>query len=86
MDTHFSDANSFTKGIYAIYVSFKRNSADAIRDCINDTDNSNVTEDSGGCESTIKIAKGLIVGIYVVTWLIQLCKFCSSFVLSRLCL
>ncbi|KAJ7257782.1 hypothetical protein C8J57DRAFT_1516662 [Mycena rebaudengoi] len=68
----FHLAFSLGTGIYAIYVSFKRNSADAIRDCINDTDNSNVTEDSGGCESTIKIAKGLIVGIYVVTWLIQL--------------
>jgi hypothetical protein len=63
----------FNKGIYAMYIIFKRNSADAIRDCMNDENNKNFTEDQ--CKSALKIAKGFIIGIYVVTWLIELCTF-----------
>ncbi|KAJ7267527.1 hypothetical protein C8J57DRAFT_367799 [Mycena rebaudengoi] len=61
---------SIGTGIYTMYIIFKRNSADAIRDCMNDENNKNFTEDQ--CKSALKIAKGFIIGIYVVTWLIEL--------------
>jgi len=59
---------SIASGIFTLYSQFKQNSADAVATCLSAS--TDATED--GCKSGIAIMKGIMVAIYVITWLIQL--------------
>lgn len=57
-------------GIFTLYSLFKKNSQDAVNQCMSASTDATVQ----GCQSGIAIMKGLMVAIYVITWLIELCK------------
>jgi len=62
---------SIAAGAFALYTLFKESTADGIARCLNDAgDNSDVTAES--CRTGLAIVKGLMVAVYIVTWLIQL--------------
>jgi len=59
---------SIASGIFTLYSLFKQDSSAAITQCLSAS--TDATAD--GCKSGIAIMKGLMVAVYVVTWLIQL--------------
>ncbi|KAJ7472239.1 hypothetical protein B0H11DRAFT_2282809 [Mycena galericulata] len=60
---------SVVTGIYTIYTVFKRNSTAAMTNCVNGSTDQTVID---GCQNGLKIVKGLVIAIYVVTWIIEL--------------
>ncbi|KAJ7103753.1 hypothetical protein C8R44DRAFT_344025 [Mycena epipterygia] len=60
---------SIATGVYTLYTLFKRNSDEAIANCINGSTDQHVID---GCKNGLKLLKGLLVAIYVVTWLVEL--------------
>jgi hypothetical protein len=68
---------SVAAGIYALVSLFKQDPQIAIDNCMN-SGADGVTID--GCRSAISIMKGVMVGVYVCTWLIQLYAY---FVVER---
>jgi len=70
---------SLASGIFSLYSIFRQNPQEAIAKCLSEaTDNSETTTET--CRNGIAIMKGLMVAIYVVTWLIQLYAY---FVVER---
>jgi len=70
---------SVASGAFTLYTVFKENTQDAIARCLSEAGNdTNVTGDS--CRSGLAIVKGLMVAVYVITWLIQLYAY---FVVER---
>ena len=76
MVAHFANALAIhlgfniAAGIFTLYSLFKKDSQDAINQCM--AQSADATMD--GCKSAIAIMKGLMVAIYVITWLVELCK------------
>lgn len=75
---------SIAAGIFSIYTMFARDSSGALDTCIkNATQGSNATQTpddiSKTCKKGLIILKAIVVTIYVLTWLIQLCKFFFSY-------
>ena len=62
---------SVASGIFTIYATFKRNPQDTIDKCVNGSTDNSVIE---SCKNGVGIMKGLLIAIYIITWLIQLCK------------
>jgi len=60
---------SIVTGIYTIYTLFKRNTDQALANCINGSDDQTVID---GCHEGLKILKILVVVAYCVSWLIEL--------------
>jgi hypothetical protein len=60
---------SVASGAFAIYSTFKQNPRPAIEKCTNGSTEAIIEE---GCKRGIEIMKGVMVAIYVITWLIQL--------------
>ncbi|KAJ7602420.1 hypothetical protein FB45DRAFT_798866 [Roridomyces roridus] len=70
---------SIGTGIFSIYTVFKRNSDAAISNCIqNSTDPSKIKQ----CHTDLDIAKGLIIGIFLVAWVVELygCIIAANYV------
>jgi len=59
---------SIASGIFALYSLFKQDSSNAIAQCLSAS--TDATAD--GCKTGVSVMKGLMVAIYVVTWMIQL--------------
>ncbi|KAF8958411.1 hypothetical protein BDZ97DRAFT_1841994 [Flammula alnicola] len=68
---------SVASGIYTLVSLFRDNSQQAIDNCLNDSAAGTTRET---CQNGIAIMKGIMVAIYVVTWLIQLYAY---FVIER---
>jgi len=69
---------SVASGAFTLYTLFKENTQEAIARCLNDaSSDANVTADT--CRTGIAIVKGVMVAVYIVTWLIQLCELFSCF-------
>jgi len=60
---------SIVTGIYTIYTLFKRNTDEALANCINGSSDQTIID---GCHEGLKILKILVVVAYCVTWLIEL--------------
>jgi len=60
---------SVASGIFTLYTHFKQNTADAIAACVNQTTD---VETQNNCPRTVSIMKGVMVGVYIITWVIQL--------------
>ncbi|KAJ6553665.1 hypothetical protein B0H10DRAFT_1234375 [Mycena sp. CBHHK59/15] len=60
---------SIATGIFTIVTLFRRNSQEAITSCLNGATDQ-TTEDN--CRNGLKVLKGLVIAIYVVTWLVEL--------------
>jgi hypothetical protein len=70
---------SIASGIFSLYSIFRQNPQEAIAKCLNEaTDNSEITTET--CRNGIAIMKGIMVAIYIITWLIQLYAY---FVVER---
>ncbi|KAF8908076.1 hypothetical protein CPB84DRAFT_1813345 [Gymnopilus junonius] len=59
---------SIAAGIFTLYSLFKKNSQDAVNQCMSASPDATLE----GCQTAIAIMKGLMVAIYVVTWLVEL--------------
>jgi len=69
---------SIASGIFRLYTLFRQNPQEALANCVNDAaDNS---ESTTTCQNGLAIMKGVMVAIYIVTWLIQLYAY---FVVER---
>jgi len=68
---------SVAAGIFTIYTVFKQNPQDLIEKCVNGSTDESVTDN---CKTSVNIMKGVMIAIYVVTWLIQLYAY---FVVER---
>jgi len=70
---------SIATGIFAIYTLFKRNTDEALFNCINGSTDQTVVD---SCHEGLKILKILVVVGYCVTWLIELwgCLIVNSYV------
>jgi flagellar basal body-associated protein FliL len=65
---------SIASGCFSIYTMFARNSQATLDSCMEKAnDDSDTTMQS--CKSGLILIKALMVVIYVLTWLIQLCSF-----------
>jgi len=73
---------SFASGIFAMYNLFKPSSQNSIEECLKaaGTQGDSPEETKRICETGSAIAKGIIVAIYVITWLLQIYAF---FVIER---
>jgi hypothetical protein len=60
---------SVASGIFALYNIFKQDPQDAIAACMSRATD---TETQNNCPTTISVMKGVMVGVYVITWLIQI--------------
>lgn len=67
-------------GIYALVMLFKQKTQIAIENCMS-SGTEGITLDT--CNRSISIMKGVMIGIYVLTWLIQLCRFYSRSTIKR---
>lgn len=67
---------SVAAGIFTIYSVFKQPTQDLIDKCVNGSTDDSATD---SCKTSVNIMKGLIIAVYVVTWLIQLCTPHSRF-------
>ncbi|KAJ7705296.1 hypothetical protein B0H17DRAFT_1193001 [Mycena rosella] len=63
---------SIATGAFSMFTLFKRNSDEALANCINGSTDQDVID---GCRDGLKVLKIVVVVAYVVTWLIELCKF-----------
>jgi len=68
---------SVASGIFALYSIFHQNTQDAIAKCLNEATNGATTDT---CRTGIEVIKGVLVAVYVITWLIQLYAY---FVVER---
>jgi hypothetical protein len=68
-------AFSIAAGVFNLYTMFHENSAEAITKCLN-----GATDDATRevCNNGIAIVKGVAIAIYVISWLVELCKLHSS--------
>jgi len=69
---------SIASGIFSLYSLFRQHSQDALTKCLNDTAEN--SESITTCQNGLAIMKGVMVAIYIVTWLIQLYAY---FVVER---
>jgi len=60
---------SIATGIFTIYTLFKTTSTAAMSNCVNGSTDQTTID---ACQSGVKILKGLVVAIYVVTWIVEL--------------
>jgi len=70
---------SIATGVFTIYTLFKRNSDEALANCVNGSTDQKVID---GCKEGLKVLKIVIVVVYVVTWLVELygCLIVTSYV------
>jgi len=68
---------SVASGIFTIYTFFKASDQDTIAKCVNGSTDESTIE---SCKSGVGLMKGLMIAIYVVTWMIQLYAY---FVVER---
>ncbi|TFK24088.1 hypothetical protein FA15DRAFT_704850 [Coprinopsis marcescibilis] len=72
---------SIASGIFNMYTMFKPNPQSAIEACMNAVkDSEDLDETRRICQTGSAIAKGIIVAIYVITWLLQIYAF---FIIER---
>ena len=62
---------SVASGIFAIYMVFRQSPEEAISQCVNGSTDPQVIQ---SCKTGLNIIKGVLIAVYVVAWLLQLCK------------
>jgi len=60
---------SVISGIFSIYMFFRRSPQEAIDQCVNGSTDPSVIE---SCNTGMGIMRGIVIAIYIVTWLLQL--------------
>jgi hypothetical protein len=69
---------SIASGIFRLYTLFKQSPQEALANCLNEA--AEDSEASSTCQNGLAIMKGVMVTIYIITWLIQLYAY---FVVER---
>src|SRR5258705_8044421 len=67
---------SVASGIFSIYLFFKKPAEDAIEACTNGSTDPSVID---SCKNGTGVMKGIMIAIYVLTWLLQLCESGNPF-------
>lgn len=65
---------SIASGSFSLY-RFFQDSPDTVRSCINGSSDSLVEK---SCEKGVSVMKGVMVGVFVFVWLMEICKSSSS--------
>jgi len=68
---------SVASGIFTLYTVFKQSPQDVVDKCVNGSTEDSVIE---SCKNGVGLMKGLLIAIYIITWLIQLYAY---FVVER---
>jgi len=68
---------SVASGIFTLYTVFRQSPQESIDKCVNGSTDESVIE---SCKTGVNIMKGLLIAIYIITWLIQLYAY---FVVER---
>jgi hypothetical protein len=69
---------SIASGIFRLYTLFKQSPQEALANCLNET--AEDSETAKTCHDGLAVMKGVMIAIYVITWLIQLYAY---FVVER---
>jgi len=64
---------SIASGIFRLYTLFKQSPQEALANCLNET--AEDSEAAKTCHDGLAVMKGVMIAIYVITWLIQLCVY-----------
>lgn len=57
-------------GVYAMISLFRNNAQGLVQACLD----ANPAADQGVCQTTARITEGIIIAIYAIVWLLQLCE------------
>jgi len=68
---------SVASGIFTLYTVFRQSPQESIDKCLNGSTDESVIE---SCKNGVSIMKGLLIAVYIITWLIQLYAY---FVVER---
>lgn len=71
---------SIASGIFSIYAMFTQDPSSAVRQCVGNAALQGVGVSTQDCQRGLNIMKGVMVGIYLLTWLVQLYAY---FVVER---
>lgn len=71
---------SVASGIFSIYAMFTQDPTTAVVQCVGNAASSGVDISLQDCQNGIKVMKGVMVGVYIITWLVQLYAY---FVVER---
>jgi uncharacterized protein with PQ loop repeat len=63
---------SIASGIFSIYAMFTRDASTAVAQCLVNASVQGVEVSQTDCQNGITVMKGVMVAVYVITWLIQL--------------
>lgn len=63
---------SIASGIFSIYAMFTRDASTAVAQCLVNASVQGVEVTQTDCQNGITVMKGVMVAVYVITWLIQL--------------
>jgi len=71
---------SIASGIFSIYAMFTQDPTTAVLQCVGNAARQGVDVSSQDCENGITVMKGVMVAVYILTWLVQLYAY---FVVER---
>jgi len=63
---------SIASGIFSIYAMFTQDSTSAVNQCLGNAATQGVDVSAQDCQNGITVMKGVMVAVYILTWLIQL--------------
>jgi len=75
---------SILSGIFVIYAMFTRHTEPAVRNCLAHAHTQGVTVTEEDCRKGVTAIKGAMIGVYVIGWLIQLCRCFNLFIRPNL--
>lgn len=70
---------SIITGAFFLYTLFHQTGTTDVDRCVNGSTESSKKE---ACETGFQVIRGIIVGLFVFIWLLELCKFLLSFLLG----
>lgn len=68
---------SLASGVFTLYTLFRQSPQEVIDKCVNGSEDPEIVQ---GCSNGVGLMKGLMVAIYVITWLVQIYAY---FVVER---
>jgi len=63
---------SIASGVFSIYAMFTQDPSSAVSQCLGNASAQGVNVSATDCQNGITVIKGVMVGVYILTWLVQL--------------
>jgi hypothetical protein len=63
---------SIASGVFSIYAMFTQDPRTAVSQCVGNAASQGVNVSATDCQNGITVMKGVMVGVYVLTWVVQL--------------